>query len=424
VSHLQFMKLSQNALGGVVTVSVAAVTVLSMIALQYVIPEKKSGLTPRFNEDGTVYSTSRSSTVDMYASVASSVKAGCPEDDQPCLEKAILDMTDSSGPEISIRTLTLLVNEGVMHGRGDYHDYVHRIGRLTAKKEGLNPDGFFRCPVDYNYGCQHGFFEQALVEEPDAVKAAEIVCDTTRMADKPLKFLFYCYHGVGHGVMMAKAYDLDASLEVCDGFADTSQQGGCQQGVFMESVVGHMNGTARQDDVFSEEDRIAPCNRLEARFQYQCYINLGGYLAASGGKGPGAVERATEPCLKADPANIRPCIVSVGLTSTNPGWQQALTPNFTDDPINNAAQICDHFPEGYKDECVDAGIQNLAQFHRDDTTLMVQFCLAVDEEFRSMCFTRIGSIVRDEVPAGTPAEHICAGIPEEYRSLCIQGAKS
>lgn len=406
------MKFSHNALVGILIFSVAGITIV--MALQRALPAPRE---PRFTNDNTV--APRDPTA-----IASSIQTACSgnDDRQSCMEKAILAIVDQQGPEPAIRALTILISDGTMHGKGDYHDFVHRIGRLTAKKEGLNPDGFFLCPVDYNYGCQHGFFEQALVEEPDAVKAAETVCDEKLMADKPLKFLFYCYHGVGHGVMMAKAYDLDASLAVCDEFTQESQRSGCQQGVFMEAVVGYMNGTAKREGVFSETNRLAPCDRLDARFQYQCFINLGGYLAASGGRGPGAVERATAPCLKAGPTNVRPCLASVGLTSTNPGWQAALTPNYEEgETAKNGAAICAHFPTGYQDECVTAGIDNLAQFDRGDTTRMVQFCQQVMAEFQAICFSHIGQAVHNEMPAGTPVDIICEGVPEVHRSLCIQG---
>ncbi len=403
------MNLVKHISVGIVVIVITVVTIASALFL------RPDVLSSHRNE--------RSAESQDSASLASSIAAGCPEDQerQGCLEKAVLALVPQYGPVESIGAMTVLVHDGIMHGRGDYHDFVHRIGRLTAKKTGLNPDGFFLCPVDYNYGCQHGFFEAALVEEPDAVRAADMVCDENLMKDKPLKFLFYCYHGVGHGVMMAKAYDLQASLKICDEFPQTLQKDGCQQGVFMEGVVGYMNGTARREGVFSETDRLAPCNQLEERFQYQCYINMGGYLAGVAGTGSGAVERATSPCLQAGPTHIRTCLMSVGLTSTNPGWQRALAPVFSHDFIQDAVSICAHFPKAYEGDCIEAGVQNIAQFDRGDTTRMVKFCSAVEEQFRSQCFTRIGNVVRDELPAGTSAETMCLGVPEDYHGLCMNG---
>jgi hypothetical protein len=106
---------------------------------------------------------SSANVTDLASSVAATCKGK--DDEQPCLERTILALTDPYGPEPTMQTLTSLIADGTLHSRGDYHDFVHRIGRLTAKKGGLNPDAFFLCPVDYNYGCQHGFFEQALIEK-------------------------------------------------------------------------------------------------------------------------------------------------------------------------------------------------------------------------------------------------------------------
>jgi hypothetical protein len=108
--------------------------------------------------------------------------------------------------------------------------------------------------------------------------------------------------------------------------------------------------------------------------------------------------------------------------STNPGWQPALVPSSTGDFAQDAAMICDHFPDGYKQDCVVAGVDNLANFDRNDTTRMISFCAAVPSEFKTDCFTRIGSAVKNELPAGSTAEDMCVNVPEEYRSLCISGA--
>ena len=354
------------------------------------------------------------------SSLALRVQSGCPEGDQDCMEKDILALADEYGPVEAIGTLTQLIGEGIVNGRSDYHDFVHRIGRKTAKKFGLNPDAFFLCPLDYNYGCQHGFFEQALVQEPNAKTAAEMVCDPELMKEKPLKFLFYCYHGVGHGIMMAKAYDLRASLDVCEEFSGETERSGCYQGVFMENVVGFQNGTARTN-AFSEQDKLAPCNGLETKYRLQCYLNHGGYLAGIAGRGPGAIERATQPCLKAAPNDISPCIQSVALNATNPGWQQALAPEPTGDLIVDAVAICSRFPDAYRKDCVIASVDNLANFDRSNTTNMTAFCNAVDDQYKERCFLEIGSAVKNELPAGATADSVCGSMPEEYRDDCRTG---
>lgn len=401
------MNLSSQSLTAILITGVAGVTAGTLWLVD--------GGAPRSAED-----TPPRSAVPDIATFASAAESNCPAGDEACMEKNILAITDDYGPVEAIGTLTEMIGKGVLKGRSDYHDFVHRIGRKTAKKFGLNPEGFFLCPVDYNYGCQHGFFEQALVEEPDATKAAEKVCDPSLMKDKPLKFLFYCYHGVGHGIMMAKAYDLRTSLDVCEEFTGEAQRSGCYQGVFMENVVGFQNGTARTGS-FSETDKLAPCNALEKQYRLQCYLNHGGYLAGIAGSGVGAVERATQPCLEADPADISPCIQSVALNATNPGWQAALAPEPSGDLIKDAVAICSLFPTAYITDCIVAGVDNLANFDRSNTVNMAAFCAAVGDPYKERCYREIGAAVKNELPAGATAETVCDPMPEEYRAACRTG---
>lgn len=415
------MSLPQNTIVASMIVAVATATAGSMWVFDggsYAsIPDPET----RFPSSEEIAETTITASGADPVDVADRIVAACA--DQPCMEKVILDLVDTDGPVESLAALTELVHRDLIKGRGDFHDFVHRVGRRTAKKTGLNPDGFNLCPIDYNYGCQHGFFEQALVEESDAVTASQKVCDPSKMKDKPAKFLFYCYHGVGHGLMMAKAYDLKASLDVCDGFIGDQEKNGCYQGVFMENVVGFRNGTARSA-AFSDKDLLAPCNGLDAKYRQQCYLNHGGYLAARAGSGAGAAERASLPCLKAEGNDVHTCLRSVGLNSTNPGWQMSLAPKYTSDVIANAVDICAHFPQGYEQDCIVAGVDNLANFYRSDTTEMTKFCSIVPDQYRAACFMEIGFAVTNEVPAGTPISEICAAIPDEFRPHCLSAFPS
>lgn len=407
------MKLSAPSITAVTIAFVTGVTA-GGLWLSDTIEQRNDNTPPPDNDGGS------SVSIDV-SSETSVILQNCADDDQSCYEKAILDLSINQGPVESIGVLNTLMAAGKMHGRGDYHDFVHRIGRNTAKKFGLNPDGFFLCPIDYNYGCQHGFFEQALVEQPNAKLAAETVCDPALMTEKPLKFLFYCYHGVGHGIMMAKAYDLHASLDVCEEFSGEEKLG-CYQGVFMENVVGYQNGTARTN-IFSETDRLAPCRDLDKKYHEQCYMNHGGYLIDAAGKGEGVVKRATDPCLTAgDAQDVRTCLQSVALNATNPGWQAVLLPNtLTDNFIANAVTICQQFPSAHIGDCVIAAVNNLGNFYRTDTTYMVEFCSTVDVQYRNSCFRQIGIAVHHEVTAQTTGDTICAAMPEEYRTDCLTG---
>ena len=114
----------------------------------------------------------------------------------------------------------------------DGHEFAHVIGRQWAKDKGESGDAFLACPRDYYYGCQHGFFESVLATADSPVEAATSVCESAPGSQR-----FFCYHGVGHGLMMSYAYKLDSVLQKCDQMpSDGFKQNGCWQGAFMENI--------------------------------------------------------------------------------------------------------------------------------------------------------------------------------------------
>lgn len=335
---------------------------------------------------------------------------------QECLEDRILEASRDNGPVDAMQVLNHLMRAGTVHGRGDYHDFVHRIGRNAAKRGGLTAEAFFGCPIDYNYACQHGFFEQALIEEPDPVKAATTVCAPDSMGGLPRKFLFYCYHGVGHGIMMAAAYDIPRSLEICEKFTLLEEREGCFQGVFMENV----NEMSRKFDETKERypDPLWPCNTVVGLHQRQCYLNHGAYLfKRAEGYGEAALM-----CLKAEQGRDD-CLQSLGLMSTNPGWQHAIIDIKEGETIaDRTVRICNLYPEGYVSKCIFAGVDNMANMEGPHPPPLIELCMTVADDLREACFERLGSSLMMEFPPSADANTICHTAPPEHRQACIRGA--
>ncbi len=190
------------------------------------------------------------------------------------LQAAVID----AGPETGFKVLHDLVDRGDRAVTGDGHDFAHVIGRETARTFGPVWDAFSRCPNDFFLGCQHGFFEEMLITHPDAAEAAVLICKTA-----PLDAASYCYHGIGHGLLMAKDYDTKAALAACDQLPRASNQRSCFTGVFMENVNAHFQGFARIGQ-FSKDDLFSPCDHVAERYQQGCYEQQADYLyrASSG----------------------------------------------------------------------------------------------------------------------------------------------
>ncbi|MDE2346830.1 MAG: hypothetical protein KGL13_10235, partial [Gammaproteobacteria bacterium] len=108
--------------------------------------------------------------------------------------------------------------------------------------------------------------------EAAAAKICEGVAAETGVLSKTI---YECYHGMGHGIMMHEHHELMPALQFCESLKSAVGKDGCQQGVFMENVDVAEAGHWKKGG-FSQQDPLAPCDKLDARFQLECYINQSG----------------------------------------------------------------------------------------------------------------------------------------------------
>lgn len=343
---------------------------------------------------------------------------GCGNSDFSCIDNLLSDITKKYGPRSAIDILGFLQNDQKILRSIDDHQLTHRIGRQTAERFGISSKAFFLCSNQYNYGCQHGYFEHALEENNSVRETASLICESIEKSAPP-KQRFYCYHGVGHGVMMAQAYDLLGSLAICDSLANSTAYEGCWQGVFMENANAYMRGEARKD-IFSE-DPLAPCNTVEEKYRHECFINHAGPLILFF---KNDVKNATAACLNAPGGHISSCLQSIGLMVTNPAWQSTLAKDLLPqtDGIQTAWHICQQFPMGYIDQCVIGGVDNILNFDQLNIGRAIKFCNTNLGIHRPPCYKRIGISLSVQSSSKQIVSEKCASVPDEYREECIEGA--
>lgn len=348
-----------------------------------------------------------------------------------CAETLIKLATDEKGPVAGMQVLTELFEDKRFEISSDGHELAHIVGRRTALASGSSGEGFLACPSEYNYGCQHGFFEHALATSGSNINAATTVCENLPPTF-PQKDKFYCYHGVGHGFMMGLAYNLDESLSVCDLLPNLAAQEGCWQGVFMENANGVMLGEVREG-VFSEEDPLAPCNQVEEKYQRQCYLNHAGYMMQKMGND---IKGTSTACLNALPSMIPFCLQSLGLMTTNPGWQKEIIAFIEektgksflsekekkgDEFLVAAVKVCDTFPKDYIIECYDASIDNLANFDQTETKRAHRFCSLLEHQHKKRCYQRVGANLNAQVTSLEDKKKGCLPSPPEFFEDCFTG---
>ncbi len=342
----------------------------------------------------------------------------CGRSDERCAHEYLVGLTDEYGPRAALGELRLLQQRERISRSVDDHQLAHAIGRETAKRFGVNAGAFDLCTTDFNYGCVHGFFEYALGRTTTAEQAAVAICDSARRTT--LTSRFSCYHGVGHGVMMAKAYDLRSALRTCDSLGDPTAQDGCWQGVFMENVNAAIRNEARAG-IFSKADPLSPCTKVAEKYRHECYINHAGWLVHVTGL---EIGEATRICLRAPSSDVSACAQSVGLMVTNPSWQASLAPDLVGRPFEQIAwRLCLRFPAQLRRDCVIAGLDNLANFDQLDVTRANRFCTTVAATYRRSCYRQIGLNVSRRSNSLAVVARRCARVASAHRSECLAGAR-
>jgi len=343
----------------------------------------------------------------------------CGKDNFGCISESLKAVTDAYGPEAAIQTLERLQNERIILPSVDDHQLVHRIGRQTAASFGVNTKSFLLCPMNaYNGGCQHGFFEHVLGKTSSSKEAADLICKS--LGDEySEKARFYCYHGVGHGVMMAYAYDLPGALSTCAGFDSWMAEDGCAQGVFMENTNAGMSGEARSG-IFSADEPLLPCTTVEEKYRHECFLNHAGWLMQVFHN---SVQNATAVCLNApNKDNVSACLQSIGLMVTNPTWQRTLFQNYGAVPLEKGAwELCLDFPAGHRSECVIGAVDNIMNFDELDVTRANAFCLLVQADLQTLCARMIGLNAKRQSIHPNDAANVCEKLNKNLREGCLSG---
>jgi len=336
-----------------------------------------------------------------------------------CFEEYFMSITLEYGPEPALLLLARYQETGKIARSLDDHQLAHRIGRKTAEQFGVNPQAFDLCGTTFNYGCQHGFFEYVLGRTDTTKDAATLICESID-SSKPPKSRFYCYHGVGHGVMMARANDIFASVKECDTLIDATAQDGCWQGAFMENVNAGMKGESKEG-VFSETDPLAPCTNVDDKYRHECFINHAGWLMRFFSNN---TAKASESCLKAPEAHQSACAQSIGLMVTNPSWQASLLPNTGAKSFEDASwAICNMFPRELRLDCMIGAVDNLVNFDELKGTRVAAFCKRAPADLADNCWRVFGSnLTRQTTDQGLIRQVCLDTAPSTYQQMCLGGA--
>ncbi len=255
-------------------------------------------------------------------------------------------------------------------------------------------------------GYYHGILERAFadVASPDDVKeVARGLCDDPDI--KATTFLLYqCVHGLGHGLMIYRGYDLPWALEICDALKTDWDQTSCTGGVFMENISSSYGIKSKW---VRDDDPVYPCRDMKERHKLYCYLMVTSRINELNGF-DWAATAAT--CRTVEKAWITTCFESYGRDASGQTLEVGA----------KIAPLCD-LAGDYVKSCVYGAARDLASYDPSGTKA-AEFCRIVKEPLRARCWTGVGTIVASLYATEPEQRKACAKAPKAYREPCRAGA--
>ena len=323
-----------------------------------------------------------------------------------CAEELLDTIVRIEGPEQAMEALNDIMESDIFEIQLYGHALAHVIGRATSYYLGLSEASFVRCPIDFNFGCVHGFFERALEKSTSSIEIALEICEKHP----------FCYHGLGHGFVYYESYNLMNALALCDQLRTFDAYESCYRGVFMENITGFFDNVDGEMG-FVENDILAPCSRIEDKYRNQCWREHGRYIVHYNNW---SLRDAAHFCLNAGDY-IHGCMVSLGHLVTGPGSQNSLKGPFIGTHEEIAAYLCNQFPSDHITTCQTIHISNTLDGDRTDTTQASEFCLSFNVNVND-CFKKIGTKLIEVAYNNDGIIRGCTMVPEQHRESCYEGA--
>jgi hypothetical protein len=257
------------------------------------------------------------------------------------------------------------------------HEMAHLIGEAAYMK--LGPSGFSLCDSAFTFACFHGVILSAIRthgNDDATIKTVATGCDA---AGKNETAKISCAHGIGHGIMWVRDYNLVVSFELCDQlFADERLRFFCWDGVSMENVVRRGEAAREMSKIPWKQDNIYyPCDSVPAVYQAACvreHLFLVRLLALNS-----STEESIAYCLYFGNSDVRSqCFGALG---------RALN---QDDPTKTDHIIgeCNKAPSDYISTCLGSAAMQYAFAGQKNTGQQV--CAAISlSEARFSCLQGI-----------------------------------
>lgn len=328
----------------------------------------------------------------------------------------------------------------------DTHALGHTIGYVLHKQQG-GAKAILQCAKYEQHNddaCMHGVVIQEFITRGiDALADLARSCET---AGRGTPAYYYCFHGIGHGIVAYLNYDFEASIDLCKEAAeaavgedaDTDYQTEfvwkqCIDGASMEATLGQHDQVAWEKaspQYMPDDDLLMPCNAsyMPDAMRMSCYAYARGRMLKAEGIRrddtvfePAAYARALAYCTDVpDVDDRKACYGGFGVyfTFAANGQDDRWFENMSDAAIQKVHDLCMLAPgRDAQSPCTLTAAEALVD-KSDSARTILSFCaFAPDETIKDRCYT--ASVMFAEMYLSFPQFVLmCLRIPEPYAAAC------
>ena len=288
-------------------------------------------------------------------------------------EETIMRLSNSSpGRAWEYLKKTAVRNDGVVL---NVHGLAHTIGNALYRKKGF--EGMQICDPAFSFGCYHGVTEEFLQEKgvkkvPSAAKKCKEVFPARN------QFMQYssCVHGIGHGLLTLREFDLKKALQDCD-MLEEGDRSYCYDGVFME----HSFSASKKDLVNTGPWSL--CKNLDEKYHINCARYQPSIFSTVFAM---SFTEIANTCIEAPTGTLREhCIIAVGFSVAH------KTRGDADIILEMCKAIKDNV---YKNQCIIAAAEELIfQGYQGWKENAFTLCFVLSGEWQEQCRKRTQNIV-------------------------------
>lgn len=316
----------------------------------------------------------------------------------------------------------------------DLHLLGHVVGDILYEQLGAN--GIQICTQDFRNACSHSIVVGLFTNNGES--ALSEIQDSCKKAPGGLGAYIMCYHGLGHGILTYKGYDLQKTINLCQK-TGTLEYGNqeypeCVSGAVMEIISGggHDHEVwAKQRTKYLKTDNplyICSSDFMPEKARGRCYDYVTPYLWESIGADLGNpteedFEKSFKLCDQIAEENYRnTCYGGFGKEFVVLAQDRDIrrVEQMDEGKLKKIVDWCSlaDNKQGVK-ACLDSALSSIYWGGENDRGTSIRFCKAIDEdENQNYCFQDLIGQVSYYIKDPKYRQSFCQEIPVSYKENC------